>query len=86
MSGNREYLQHYYADLKSGRFALIIAEEQKFNLQKIGSFVEEDNAWVRYAGAPLLCAYKPFTTLTSVNVQIFEPRPDSSDCKNPFSE
>lgn len=86
MSGNREYLEQYYSDLENRRFALIIAEEQKFTQQKKGAFSEEDNAWVRYAGAPLLCNYKPFLTLTSVNVQIFEPRSGQPPCKDPFAE
>lgn len=86
MSGNRDYLEQYYSDLENRRFALIIAEEQKFTQQKKGAFSEEDNAWVRYAGAPLLCNYKPFLTLTSVNVQIFEPRSGQPPCKDPFAE
>jgi len=86
MSGNREYLEHYYSDLKNHRFAVIIAEEQKFTRQKKGAFIEEDNAWVRYIGAPLLCAYKPIETLSSTNVQIFVPRPAPPSCKDPFSE
>jgi hypothetical protein len=86
MSGNREYLEHFYSDLKDHRFEIIIAEEQKFTQQKKGSFIEENNAWVRYIGAPLLCAYKPIETLFSTNVQIFVPRPAPPSCKDPFSE
>jgi hypothetical protein len=86
MSGNREYLEHYYADLKNHRFAVIIAEKQKFTQQKKGSFVEENTAWVRYVGAPLLCAYKPVQTLSSTNIQIFVSRPAEPACKDPFSK
>jgi hypothetical protein len=86
MSGNREYLEQYYSDLDNRRFALVIAEEQKYSSQKKGSFIEESNAWVRYIGAPLLCAYKPLETLLSNNVQIFEPRPGRPVCKDPFAE
>jgi len=86
MSGNREYLEHYYADLKNHRFAIIIAEKQKFTQQKKGSFVEENTAWVRYVGAPLLCAYKPVETLSSTNIQIFVPRPAEPACQDPFSK
>jgi hypothetical protein len=86
MSGNREYLETFYSDLKRHRFAFIIAEEQKFSQQKKGSFIEENTAWVRYVGAPLLCAYKPVETLFSANVQIFMPRPGQPSCKDPFSE
>jgi hypothetical protein len=86
MSGNREYLTAFYSDLKQHRFTIIIAEEQKFTLQKKGAFIEENNAWVRYVGAPILCAYKPVESLTSANVQVFVPRPVQPSCRDPFSE
>ncbi len=86
MSGNREYLEGYYADLKNHRFAIIVAEKQKFTQQKKNAFVEENNAWVRYIGAPLLCAYIPVESLSSANVQIFVPRPYQPSCKDPFLE
>jgi hypothetical protein len=86
MSGNREYLERYYADLANHRFAIIVAEKQKFTQQKKSAFIEENNAWVRYVGAPLLCAYKPVESLSSTNVQIFVPRPAQPSCKDPFSE
>ena len=85
MSGNRDYLERFYADLNNRRFDLIVAEDQSFTLQKTGAFKEENNAWVRYVGAPLLCAYKPIASLTSNNLQIFAPRPNRSNCKNPFN-
>jgi hypothetical protein len=83
MSGNRGALEKFYADLNNRRFAIIIAEEQKFALQKHGAFKEENNAWVKYVGAPILCAYKPVETLTTTNIQIFVPRPNPN-CANPF--
>lgn len=86
MSRNRPYLEQYYADLQSRRFALIVAEDQKFTTQKEGAFVEENVAWVRFAGAPLLCNYKPILTLTSNNLQVYEPRPKQVECKDPFAE
>jgi len=86
MSGNREYLEEFYADIKNHRFAVIVAEKQKFSQQKKNAFWEENSAWVRYVGAPLLCAYKPIASLSSTNVQIFVPRPAQPSCKDPFSE
>jgi len=85
MSGNRAALQKFYADLNAKRFAVIFAEEQKFVMRKEGAFKEENNVWVRYVGAPLLCAYKPMETLKTANAQIFIPRPNPK-CKNPFEE
>ena len=86
MSGNRDYLENFYADLRSHRFALIVAEEQKFAFQKHGAFLEENNAWVRFVGAPILCAYKPVTTLSSTNIQVFAPRENNPECKDPFEK
>jgi hypothetical protein len=86
MSRNRAYLENYYADLRARRFDLIVAEDQKFTRQKQGAFVEENAAWVRFVGAPLLCNYKPVVTLTSNNIQVFEPRPRQVECRDPFSE
>ena len=86
MSRNRPYLENFYADLHDRRFALIVAEDQKFTQQKEGAFVEENVAWVRYVGAPLLCNYKPVVTLASNNLQVFEPRPRQVECKDPFAD
>jgi hypothetical protein len=85
MSRNRPYLETFYSDLEARRFALIVAEDQKFTQQKEGAFVEENIAWVRFVGAPLLCNYKPVITLSSNNLQVFEPRPNQSKCKDPFA-
>lgn len=86
MSRNRPYLENYYTDLANRRFTLIIAEDQKFTEQKRGAFVEENVAWVRYIGAPLLCNYRPSVSLATNNLKVFEPRPRQPDCKNPFSD
>lgn len=86
MSRNRPYLETFYEDLRLRRFVLIVAEDQKFTQQKEGAFVEENVAWVRYVGAPLLCNYKPVVTLTSNNIQVFEPRPRQVECKDPFAD
>lgn len=86
MSRNRPYLEKFYADLQDRRFTLIIAEDQKFTQQKEGAFVEENVAWVRFVGAPLLCNYKPVVVLTSNNIEVFEPRPKQVECKDPFAE
>ncbi|MBI5943836.1 MAG: hypothetical protein HY864_05665 [Chloroflexi bacterium] len=86
MSGNRDYLKNFYADLHAHRFAIIIAKKQKSEMKKRGAFMEEDNAWVRYVGAPLLCEYYPIDSLELENIQIFIPRSDLPACKDPFSE
>ena len=86
MSRNRPYLETFYSELRERRFALIVAEDQTFTRQKEGAFAEENVAWVRFVGAPLLCNYKPVVTLTSNNIQVFEPRPKQVECRDPFAE
>lgn len=86
MSGNHEYLKNFYTDLRDRRFTIIIAEDQKYVQKKNGAFIEEDNAWVRFVGTPLLCEYKLVASLTSANVQVFVPRSKPSTCKDPFLE
>jgi hypothetical protein len=86
MSGNRPYLEHYYADLGTQRFTAIVAEQQKYAPRERGSFLEEDAAWVRYVGAPLICHYKPVASLASANVQVFVPRSRQPDCASPFAD
>jgi hypothetical protein len=84
MSGNRDYLEQFYSDLESGRFAIIIAEKQSLVEQgREDAFGEENNAWVRYVGAPLSCAYEPVESLASANLQIFVPAANPS-CLSPF--
>jgi len=86
MSGNRDYLESFYTDLRNHRYAIIIAKKQKSELKNRGAFVEEDNAWVRYVGAPLLCEYFSIDALEVENIKIYAPRQDQSVCKDPFSE
>jgi hypothetical protein len=85
MSRNQTYLEGYYADLENHRFALIVAEKQKVNPKKGGSFLEEDIAWVTYAGAPILCYYEPVESIMSNNIYFFVPRTEPMECNIPFS-
>lgn len=86
MSRNQTYLEQYYADLENHRFALIVAEKQKENPKKGGSFLEEDIAWVNYVGSQILCYYEPVENIMSNNIYFFVPRTAPVDCKNPFSD
>jgi hypothetical protein len=86
MSRNRDLLEKFYEDLKNHRFLLIIAEEQKYSPKKTGSFIEEDQAWITYVGAPLLCHYKPLESISSNNIYFFVPRSQQADCPSPFDD
>lgn len=73
ISGNEAYLSRYYEDLAKHRFRAIIAHPQNLGVET-GDFIEENNAWSRLVGQPLLCQYKPALTLDYSKVQILVPR------------
>ena len=73
ISGNKPYLDKFYADLADHRFAAIVAHKQNLGVET-GYFIEESNVWTRLVAQPLLCQYKPVLTLTFSNIQVFVPR------------
>jgi hypothetical protein len=73
ISGNQAYLGRYYEDLESHRFSAIVAHPQNLGVET-GDFIEENDAWSRLVGQPLLCQYKPALTLAYSKVQILVPR------------
>ena len=73
ISGNKPYLNKFYADLASHRFAAIVASRQNLGVET-GDFIEESNVWTKLVAQPLLCQYKPAVTLTFSNIQVFVPR------------
>ncbi|MEW5871966.1 MAG: hypothetical protein AB1894_22040 [Chloroflexota bacterium] len=81
MAGNRGYLDRFQQDLKNQRFALIISEP--FFLvekDKTTIFGEENNAWVNEVSRYVLCYYKQDSYFQNVDVQIYAPRPKTSNC------
>ena len=73
ISGNKPYLNKFYTDLASHRFAAIVATRQNLGVGT-GDFIEESNAWNNLVAQPLLCQYKPVLALTFSNIQVFIPR------------
>ena len=73
ISGNKTYLDKFYADLANHRFAAIVAHKQNLGVST-GDFIEESNVWTNLVAQPLLCQYKPVLTLTFSNIQVFIPR------------
>jgi len=73
ISGNKAYLSKFYEDLQTHRFAAIVAHPQNLGVET-NDFIEENDAWNRLVGQPLLCQYKPALTLDYSNVQILVPR------------
>jgi hypothetical protein len=81
MAGNASYFKGFYQDLATGRFSMIVSEPLYTNIQDPSySFQEENNAWVKWIAAPLLCYYAPVATLPEVRVQLLVPRANPGDC------
>jgi hypothetical protein len=73
ISGNKPYLNKFYADLANHRFAVIVAHKQNLGVAT-GDFIEESNVWTNLVAQPILCQYKPVVTLPFSNIQVFIPR------------
>jgi hypothetical protein len=60
LSRNLTYLNRFYHDLNSHRFAAIVVDPQREIYQNPASsgFAEENNAWVQYISVPLLKSYQ----------------------------
>jgi hypothetical protein len=59
MSGNTPYLKRFYSDLKSQRFAAIIARKQNTVILTSGAFAAENNIWNTKVSPYILCYYEP---------------------------
>jgi hypothetical protein len=76
MASNAPYLDAFHADLRSQRFALIVAEPLNVQYQgRAHSFGEENDAWVRQVSEPLLCDYQLLLELETAGVALYVPRP-----------
>ena len=83
LSGDAAYFKGFYADLASQRFSLIITEPLRTPIKDSSfQFGEENNAWVKWVSAPVLCYYGPLATIKSVNVQILVPNKNPADCSS----
>jgi len=83
MSGNAAYFDGFYADLAVQRFPLIITEPLRTPIKDSSfQFGEENNAWVEWVAAPVLCYYEPLKTMKTVNVQLLVPNKKVKDCSS----
>jgi hypothetical protein len=74
-SNNRTYMEHFYLDVVSYRFGLIIADPQVVvSKGRNYLFGEENDAWVHKVTIPLLCYYEPVFTSYSLKVEVLAPR------------
>jgi hypothetical protein len=80
VSNNQGYLQRFYADLKSHRFAMIIAPAQGSESELVEQFSDEDNQWVSRVGRYLACTYRVRQSLPDVGLEILVPRKRNLAC------
>lgn len=81
LSGNSPYLEAFHADLRTGRFSLIVAPEQKTIYKGAAySFGEENDAWTENITPLLLCYYEPVQTYPDLGVQLLVPKLTSTAC------
>jgi len=78
-SNNQGYLQRFYADLKSHRFAIIVAPAVNGESEFVEQFSDEDNQWARRVGDYLACTYKVRRSLPS-GLDILVPRERNLAC------
>ncbi len=82
LSSDAEYFKEFYADLAAQRFSLIVSEPLRTPIKDSSyQFGEENNAWVKWVAAPILCYYEPLDTLKEVNVQLLIPKTEAVDCQ-----
>lgn len=76
----------FYRDLANRRFALIVSDPLRLPIKDSDySFGEENNAWVKWVAAPILCYYEPDKTLEEFRLQLLVPRETvSPDCALPL--
>ncbi|MEW5939413.1 MAG: hypothetical protein AB1750_07120 [Chloroflexota bacterium] len=76
--------QDFYADLAAHRFALIVSDPlRKPAKGSEYSFGEENDAWVKWVAAPILCYYTVKADLEDFRIQLLVPRAGSVDCALP---
>ena len=76
----------FYRDLAAHRFALILSDPLRLPIKDSDySFGEENNAWVKWVAAPILCYYEPAVTLEEFKIQLLVPLAAiSPDCVLPL--
>jgi hypothetical protein len=84
MAGSTVYFEGFYQDLENHRFQLIISDPLWPHYQgRAHSFGEENDAWVRWVVAPLLCTYEEWDTIPEVPLTLLVPKEEASACPYP---
>ncbi|HJS19827.1 MAG TPA: hypothetical protein VJ785_13855 [Anaerolineales bacterium] len=82
MSANQPYLDQFYSDLASHRFAAIVATKQNRGIRETGPLVEENNVWNTRISPYILCYYEPVLRIDAEisNLEVYVPALNSSNC------
>jgi hypothetical protein len=76
MSNNQPYLQRFYTDLKTHRFAAIVAGKQNVGVKQEGAFADENNVWNARISPYILCYYEPVDEIETdqSKIEFYVPR------------
>ena len=75
----------FYADLAAHRFALIVSEPLRIPpMGQESIFGEENDAWVKWVSAAVLCYYEPDKTYADFRIQLLVPRVTPIECDLPI--
>ena len=81
MAGDPSYLQRFYDDLESHRFALIVSDPLTSAIKdRDYRFNEENNVWVKRVSRLILCYYEPVLTMPKTRIQLLVPKPQEGEC------
>ena len=74
MSGNRDYLDRFYEDIRNHRYAMIITNPLSVKEKdRSSSFSEENNIWMERISLPVLTVYKPIRVYHKIGIQVLVP-------------
>ncbi|MBI5839962.1 MAG: hypothetical protein HZB19_07645 [Chloroflexi bacterium] len=83
LNSNAGYFATFYDELAAHRFSLIVSEPLFTPIKDVSyEFGEENNAWVKWVSAPILCYYEPEKTIQELRVQLLVPRTEPVDCSS----
>lgn len=82
MSDNKPYLDAFYQDLASHRFAAIVATKQNRAIKQSGPLMEENNVWNSRVSPYILCYYEPALQVDAdiSRIVIYVPTSLPADC------
>ena len=75
MKAKANYIESFYEDIRSRRFALIINEPLNVIIRgEDYAFGDENDAYVRWVILPLTCSYEAIYTNHATGVELLVPR------------